>query len=380
MLNIEVKGVEFTNKGAELMLLSIIQALDMHLHSYQLVLSPGFLLPYEKRAKLGAWQKFSFSLFGIDWTWLGNLAPAPIRKMLRHFGIVVEKDIDLVLDASGFVYSDKWGEHRSRETLNQLTRMQNKGQHYIFLPQAFGPFTGKNHDLMQQIMAKSQLIITRDQESYKHISVLAKKGEALCFPDFTPLLSVKEISLPEHLPTKYVCIIPNHKMFSKKSAADKQCYIQFLMNAVIVIEKCGLTPILLNHEGKDDYDICLTVAEKQKNELIILNELDAMKVKKVISHSLFCISSRFHGCISSLSQGVPAIATSWSHKYEELYRSYQFEDFLLEITISEAELLKKVETIINQREQQSSKLLHLSDMHKNQCKAMWVLVFDRIQT
>ena len=57
---IEIKGVEFNNKGAELMLLSIIAALDERVIDYELVLSPGHLLPYLKRAKLGAYQKFGF--------------------------------------------------------------------------------------------------------------------------------------------------------------------------------------------------------------------------------------------------------------------------------------------------------------------------------
>ncbi|MBU2870949.1 polysaccharide pyruvyl transferase family protein [Colwellia sp. E2M01] len=376
MLKIEVKGVEFNNKGAELMLLSVIQALDMHLLTYQLVLSPGFLLPYEKRAKLGAWQKFSFKLFGIDWTWLGNFIPAPMRKMLNHFGIIVEKEIDIVLDASGFVYSDKWGGQRLRETLKHLNRIQKKGQRYIFLPQAFGPFTERNIDLIQRIMTKSKLVIARDQESYQHI---IKIGDALCFPDLTPLLSVNDILLPDNLPEKYVCIIPNHKMFSKKSATDKQSYIQFLMNSVEAVEEYGLTPILLNHEGKEDYEICMSISAKKNNGLMVLDSLGALQIKKIIAHSTFCISSRFHGCISSLSQGVPALATSWSHKYEELYRSYQCEGFLLDIMISKAELLRKIGSIINKREQQSKELQYLSQIHKAQCKDMWEIVFDKMK-
>jgi len=378
MLRIEIKGVEFNNKGAELMLLSIIQALEAHFNEYQLILSPGHLLPYEKRAKLGAWQKFSFSLFGVDWTWLGNLAPGPLKKMLRHFGIVVEQDIDLVLDASGFVYSDKWGAHKMKETLRQLTRMEKTDQKYIFLPQAFGPFTGKNIQLMQQIMAKSELVITRDQHSFNLLSPLAKTSEVYCFPDFTPLLTVDSTFLIDNLPNKYVSIMPNYKMFSKKSEIDKRCYMQFLSRVVKVIETCGLTPILLNHEGKEDYDICLAVAASHKNELVILNQLGALQIKKVLKESVFCVSSRFHGCVSSLSQGVPALATSWSHKYEELYRSYQCEDFILDIGISETQLLKQVESVILNREQHCTKLLQLSQVHKNQCRAMWQLIFDKI--
>ena len=216
---IEVKGVEFSNKGAELMLLSILQMLDLEFAEYDLVLSPGHLLPYQKRAELGAWQKLSFQLWGLDWTWLGNLAPAGLRRLLRHFGIVVEKDIDVVLDASGFVYSDDWGSHCLQQTLSQLKRMKKYNARYVFLPQAFGPFHNpKNRRLMQQLIEHAGLLLARDEQSFcslKEIDISDTPEKIKYSPDFTPLLEPKAISASLDLPDNYVCIIPNNRLFER---------------------------------------------------------------------------------------------------------------------------------------------------------------------
>ncbi len=41
------------------------------------------------------------------------------------------------------------------------------------------------------------------------------------------------------------------------------------------------------------------------------------------------IGSRFHALVGALCQGVPVIATSWSHKYEELLGEYGVPELLL---------------------------------------------------
>jgi polysaccharide pyruvyl transferase WcaK-like protein len=384
VMKIEVKGVEFCNKGAELMLHSIILMLEQQFSDYELVLSPGSLLPYQQRARLGAWQKFSFQLWGIDWTWLGNLAPVGIRRLLRHFGIVVEKDINLVLDASGFVYSDKWGQRRLKQTLNHLKRIKKYNIPYVFLSQAFGPFQQpKNARLMQDIIGLSELLIPRDEQSLQSLNEIYNLGpieKIKYFPDFTPSLDPIDTILPLDLPESFVCIIPNNKMFARQKILSKQTYINFLVAAIKNVETMGLTPILLNHEGKKDYDFCLELITVLENKILFINDLNSLEIKKIIGLSVFCISSRYHGCVSSLSQGVPTLATSWSHKYEELYRYYQHSEYLVDVTVSGVELKEKMLQVVIDRENISSDLLKQAEIHKASVRQMWTKVFSKISS
>ena len=387
---IELKGVEFSNKGAELMLHSIVQQLDQHFDDYELVLSPGHLSPYKQRARLGAWQKFSFTLLGVDWTALGNLAPKPLRRLLRHFGIVVEKEIDWVLDASGFVYSDKWGPAQLLETLAHLKRIRKHGGRYLFLSQAFGPFANsKNAALMTQLIERADLVIARDDDSLKSLLALGDKAKIACYPDFTPSLDTTTVSLPLQVPRDFVCIIPNNKMYKHKSLGHKKRYLAFLVEAVQSVEALGLTPVVLNHEGVKDRQLCAELIDLLPHKPQFDYGLDAPQVKKLIGMAVFNLSSRFHGCVSSLSQGVPTLATSWGHKYEQLYRYYECEDDLLDVYLPDTSLQDKAQPqskmqqvmaqILADRDVRCTALKQRAKAHQQSIDQMWSEVIERIK-
>ena len=384
-MKIEVKGVEFSNKGAELMLTAVVQALAQHRPDWQLVLTPGFLSPYPQRAVLGAWQKFSFRLLGVDWTFLGDLMPEKIRRLMSHFGIVVEKDIDAVLDASGFVYSDKWGRARLDATLAQLKRMEKASAKYVFLPQAFGPFNQQdNRQLMAQIVAKSTLICARDEASYVAVKDVCDKDDhhkIQFYTDITTLVDVSDVTLPVEVAKDFIAIIPNSKMYWRKGGDEKSRYLEFITQAVYAVRHLGLTPVLINHEGQKDSEMCLQLVadiELASGEApIFVDGLNALEVKKLIGVAKLCLSSRFHGCVSSLSQGVPTLATSWGHKYEQLFAQYQCQDMVVNVDKG-AQLASKMSQLLEDKNL-VQKLLDCADEQKGQTQDMWQQVLAVIE-
>lgn len=86
---------------------------------------------------------------------------------------------------------------------------------------------------------------------------------------------------------------------------------------------------MLNHEGFRDKDLCYQINAVNETKIPVVSGITAQEVKGLIGNSHTVISSRFHGVVSALSQGVPCLATSWSHKYEMLFKDFGQEDRIL---------------------------------------------------
>ena len=384
---VEIKGVEFSNKGAELMLHATVEAIKKHRPDWNIVLVPGHLSPYQKRIQFSAWQKFSFRLLGVDWTFLGHYMPATLKRLLGHFGIVAEADIDVVFDASGFVYSDKWGSARLKGALAHVERTCKHSKSYVFLPQAFGPFeVDENRSLMSKIVHKAQLICARDKVSFDGLTDLMNKEQSKDkvkkFPDITTLVDVSDVQLPLELPEKFIAIVPNSKMFWRKSGEDKSRYLEFITQAVLGANILGFRAVLINHEGEKDRKMCKQlVADIELSGVdapMFIDGLNALEVKKIIGMASLCVSSRFHGCVSSLSQAVPTLATSWGHKYEQLFALYGCEGQVLSVDDAYG-ISERMEPLLEDK-QLVARLKSAASAQKQQTISMWQEVFALVDS
>jgi colanic acid/amylovoran biosynthesis protein len=375
---VEIKGVQFVNKGAELMLHAILEQLKDHLPNARVAIPVTELSPYECRAKLGALQKFSLRFGWLELNWISYFFPAFIKRLSLKFGIVYESDIDVVLDASGFAYGDQWTDTAIARMAKEVSRYKKNKAKYIFLPQAFGPFTKKYPKAMlNKHLHNAELIIAREEDSLRFLkeAVPALTGLKVS-PDFTNL--VKGVFPENNLVKGGVIIIPNSNMVSARNTNSGWLnkYEDILVGLGESIHKRGIKVFILNHEGRNDQKIC-QVLSARLGGVTIINEKDPLIVKGLLGSAEAVISSRFHGCVSALSQGTPCLGTSWSHKYERLYEDYGVCDWIL--TGDNCSLDELIESLLTD-ESARVRIKEASVSLKNKSEAMWSQVFEVIES
>lgn len=376
---VEIKGVQFVNKGAELMLLAVLDQLAEMAPKASVALRPNKNSPYAKRAALQTYQKLTLTKSVFDFNFLSYWLPSSLRRWMKaKWGIVTEADIDVILDASGFAYGDQWSSVSLAQLASELKRFDKKGKSYVFLPQALGPFTrGVDRRRLKSSMSKARLILARDETSYNNVQSLGVGEQRLRqFPDFTNLLKGKR---PDYFTDQdaVLLIIPNSKMMSAKNKNQKwaSSYRDLLSDAIEIGFDLGLTPTLLNHEGKADRELCDFLVQRCTRDIQLIEEEDPIKVKGIIQHSRLVLSSRFHGCVSALSQGVACVGTSWSYKYRHLFEEYDRGAYLIQDPLSNSELQKLLFDALNS--DGAPEIERIQEL-KSRSLAMWNLVGERL--
>lgn len=374
---IEVKGVQFENKGAELMLLAILQKIKAKFPNALIAIPVHKLSPYLNRVKLGTYQKLPLRKGSLDLNFLSYFIPKFLKIFFLKFGIVFESDIDIVLDASGFAYGDQWDDIAVDRMISELKRYKAHGKKYIFLPQAFGPFTSSKTSIkIKKYLTLADLIIAREIDSYTFLSnVMPDTGNVKVYTDFTNLISGIE-SKPLAFAKGSFLIIPNNNMIraGNNNSVWPSVYEKVLADLAQGASSRGYKVILLNHEGNQDQKICNRISEIV-GDLDIINDPNPLFIKGVIGTSTAVVSSRFHGCVSALSQGVPCAGTSWSHKYERLFEEYEVNSWLIPDNIKDVSSL--LDSLLNDPAAKE-KLTTKSKELKIQSSNMWNDVFNII--
>lgn len=86
--------------------------------------------------------------------------------------------------------------------------------------------------------------------------------------------------------------------------------------------------------------------------------------------------------VSALSQGVPALGKSWSHKYEMLFKDYGFNDGLVSVPGDLKSLYDKIDFILDLQKSKPVRenLVVAAEQLKRASEDMWQQVFNCIQS
>ncbi|MBX0333242.1 polysaccharide pyruvyl transferase family protein [Pontibacter sp. HSC-14F20] len=367
-MNIELRGVGFVNKGAELMLYSILDAFKDNKAQFVMEINTGSTKG--KLENLNIYTKPRLYKRGLN---LNKFLPIP-QAVTSKFGVILENNVDVILDGSGFVFGDKWGVSKANNRLiDYIDYWKRQGKKIILLPQAFGPF--ENSELRSRlikIIELADLIFARDPLSFEYITNVKASENIHLMPDFTNLV---EGIIPADFDSNLnqIAIIPNSKLV-ETSTLQLDEYINLLKNIISSLQIRKEKPFFLIHEGIGDLQIANKVNALLLNKVNIIDNKNALEIKGIIGASKATITSRFHGLVSSLTQAVPTLTIGWSHKYEMLLQDYNYPEGLLVINDN---IERKLDLILAEESRTSitAKLKTNSEVQKQKSREMWEMVY-----
>jgi len=373
---IEVRKAGFNNKGAELMLLAIVARLRAAYPEATLTMvpsAPNGSEPFAKLTALGFYPKASLNRRGIEFGDAAGLIPARLR---RRYGLVLDREVDVVLDAAGFAYSDQWGIESALELSRATRRWRRHGAKVLFMPQAFGPYA--NPAIRTAILCavdNADLVMPRDSTSYRYLTEVTGQREYIRqYPDFTNLI---EGIVPDGFETEElgVAIVPNFRMIDKADEASSGRYLPFMTGCARRLIELGARPYVLVHEGVDDERLAVQISEASGG-IPIVKEDDPLKIKGILGLSYAVVASRYHALVSALSQGVPAVATGWSHKYTELFEDYGLPEGVLPIDDEAGRIDAMMDRLVDAEANKeiTAQLLQSSARLKSLSEEMWATV------
>ena len=378
-LLIEIRKAGFINKGAELMLHAALEQLGRAYPDASFVMAPTSnreFAPYAKRSELGLLQKVAIRYRGIEF---GDLAAIVPRRFRERYGVVLDSEVDAVIDAAGFSYSDHWGMGSTKILAQAASRWRKRGTKLVLLPQALGPFESRRiRTYLERAVENIDLLFAREPVSYQHVTkVVGERPNIKMAPDFTNLI---DGILPEDFDAdaNRFAVVPNYRMIDKTSADVSERYLPFMTACTKYLQEQGQRPFLLVHEGPKDLWLAERIAEGVAGPVPIVKEDHPLKIKGILGACEGTLGSRFHGLVSALCQGVPSLATGWSHKYQMLFEDYGFPEGLLDLRADEGEIHEKIDMITDLAKSReiSSLIAGKADELKARSRKMWEAVFQ----
>jgi len=203
------------------------------------------------------------------------------------------------------------------------------------------------------LCSRASLVYARDEQSRAHLAgaMARPESEVELAPDIAfrfngdPPDTGRELLArlglhPGDRPL--VGLAPNMRVYERASGTGlENAYLSFIMEVIgCCTRELGAEVVLIPHEIKyspgaadDDRFLCRLAAESAGGDVPVramTGEYSAAAIKSVIGRLDLLVGSRFHSIVAALSQRVPAVVLGWSHKYLELMRLFDLQQYVVD--------------------------------------------------
>jgi len=343
---VEIHGAGFQNKGAELMLRTVVDELARRLPACEAAIDPTYG-PYRRRCGLSLRQMFprrthvgsrGFSRrFSVQklvaWVSGGKTLGRVLRHRLSLYGCDSLASVQGLIDIAGFAYTDDWGPGATQDFAALTSYYKAKGRPIILLPQALGPFRREEtRSAFRRVLDNATLVYARDRQSREYaLDLSPESGKLMEAPDITLFYPRVPLGPAAEQAPSYMCLVPNVRMLDQGKEIWGDKYLPYLTEIARESLRHDVPVHVVVHDASGD-DLGLArhlCAEISSPAVTLVQETDPIALKRLLAGSLLVVGSRYHSLVAAFSQGVPALALGWSHKYAMLLRDFGCENYAI---------------------------------------------------
>ncbi len=256
---------------------------------------------------------------GVDARWL---IPEPELQAYR--------DASLVVDLSGDMLTDDYGPHVALSHYMPLLNALLLGKPLFICAQSVGPF-GPTRLLARWIFGRAQAVTLRDPISFAHVESLGLRSRpATATADMAFLLRPAsagraiEILAAEGIEwdkRPVLCVSVSPILEKRYEAESRDRFVAMMASVLDAFLRAHEARVLLvphvtgPKAAGDDRRVASRVAgEMRARADVILGDYRPDELKAVIGLADMVLGARMHANIAALSQGIPVVALSYSHK------------------------------------------------------------------
>ena len=313
IINAEAGG----NKGAEAMLETVIKQIiskNKEVHIYAEVTNKESNKYYEEYFL----NKFKeFNVFKIQFN---------AKRFLMPYGNDVPF-FDKVIDIGGINFHGS----SKRSLLRSFIRYRNfifSKSDLVFFTQDSGP----TNDILIKFFGKicynnSISVFARSKFSKNELLNTFKVNSNMIlgpFPDSTLLYEPTPLDFGANNFTNspYVVISPSAIMFNKYGDLYISLFVKLISNLITKFQIVLLVNNFTKNGNSSDIEVARKLKSKFPDSILLDKSIPASELKFVLKNSSFCVTSRYHVLVGSISSNVPAIAVGWNPKYESFLSLY----------------------------------------------------------
>ncbi len=354
------------------------------------------------------------------------------NKIIRAFN-----DADVIIDLSLDAFSDDYGTRSIIETSKEILIGIFLDKPVYVYAQSLGPFNNRlNRFIARYVLNRTRIITVREQVSFHYIQELGLDGPDIYLTAdqaflLKPVSSMElsEILKSENIQEWYPTVgiaLSKMKEFNQTSNILKKIFIKgysivmYLLPEIIVkslhnqikkskylqkvepnfgdswindviehlVKTYDARIILIPHIISPQHELMgddrttiqnvynhMKIVNKKERVIPILNNYSSEELKGIIGICDIFIGEKMHANVGALSQCIPTIGLSYSHKFQGIMKMLGQENYVIN-SIDSNEIIDKIDLLWKNKDQIKSELHHNVDEMKKMAQFNCDLLID----